>query len=76
MHDRLTVAAGALAGAILGAAAAHLLLTERGRRTLHDVRPALDDLSHALHDACAAIDRLGAAVREGRRVTRELRSAS
>jgi len=76
MNDNLTVAAGALAGALLGAVAAHLLLTDRGRRMLHDVRPALDDLSRALQDVCMTIDRLGEAVREGRRVTREIRSAS
>ncbi len=76
MNDRVTVAAGALAGAVVGAAAAHLLLTERGRLILHDVRPALADLSYALRDAGDALDRLASAVREGQRVAREIRSAS
>jgi DNA-binding transcriptional LysR family regulator len=76
MNDRVTVATGAHAGAILGATAAHLLLTERGRRFLRDLRPAVEDLSDALREAGAAIERLGTEVREVRRVTREIRSAS
>jgi hypothetical protein len=76
MNDRATVAAGALGGAVLGAATTYLLLTGRGRHALSEVQPALHDVARALGDLCMTIDRLGAAVREGRRVSREIRSAS
>lgn len=74
MTERFSVAVGALAGGVLGAAAAHFLLTERGRQTLRQLRPALHELSGALQDCSVALERLGDALREGRRVTRELQS--
>jgi len=70
--DNARVFTGAMAGALVGGAAAYLLLTSRGRRTLADLQPALADLSHAAHDFRLTLEKLGQATEDGRRVVRDI----
>lgn len=70
MNDNARVFAGAMAGALVGAAGAYLLLTARGRQILADVQPALADLSHAIHDFRMTLETFGQPTNNAPRVVR------
>jgi len=76
MNDDLRIAGGVIVGAMIGGVAAHLLLTDRGRRSLRLLGPAIGEVSQAMRDVGQALDRLGHAMREGRLVARELRTTA
>ena len=56
MTDRSSILLGALAGAVVGAAAGYLLFTEEGRRLREDMEPKLRDLMGELDKARSLID--------------------
>lgn len=56
MTDSGRILGGALVGAVAGAVAAHLLLTQQGRQTLRQLRPALDEFAAFLHDVSAVFE--------------------
>ena len=76
MNDDLRVAGGVILGAVIGGVAAHLLLTDRGCRSLGQLGPALGEVSQTARDIGFAVERLGRAMREGRQVARELRTSA
>lgn len=54
MNDRTTILAGAAVGALVGAAAAYLVLTPRGRRLRAEVEPVLRELLAELGEPAEA----------------------
>jgi gas vesicle protein len=75
MNDRMRIVGGGLLGAAIGSMAAYLLLTEDGRSKLGRMKPAVDELSHVLHDVRGTIMKLGEVAIEGRRAMSEVRAA-
>jgi gas vesicle protein len=67
--------AGALIGALVGAAAAYLFLTEGGRQVRERMEPALDNLRSDFYRFKGTIEKLGDMANEGMRVVNEFQSA-
>lgn len=76
MEERTAVLAGALAGAIVGAAASYLFLTERGRDLRDRLEPAVDDLRREIQRFQRTLEKVGDVASEGVRVIQELGEAS
>ena len=71
MDDRTAVTAGALIGAVVGAAASYLFFTERGRELRDRIEPAIDDLRHEFGRFQGTIEQVGRIASEGARVVQE-----
>jgi gas vesicle protein len=67
--------AGALAGALVGALASYLFLTDRGRTLRDRIKPALDDLQHEFGRFQGTIEQVGRVANEGMRVVQEFNTA-
>jgi gas vesicle protein len=67
--------AGALIGALVGAAAAYLFMTEDGRRVRERMEPALDTLRSDFYRFKGTLEKLGDMANEGMRVVNEFQSA-
>lgn len=67
--------AGLAVGAALGAVAAYLIFTERGRRGLHDMDATLEDASGALEKFRTVLRRSDGILREARSVFEDTRAA-
>lgn len=63
MNERSAIVFGALAGAVLGGAAAFLFLTERGRRLREDLEPRLQEVVNEFQRVRLTLDQ----ARSGRR---------
>jgi len=61
VEERTAVALGAIAGALIGGAAAYLLFTERGRRLRDELEPRVMALAGEVARARAAADDVRAA---------------
>jgi gas vesicle protein len=67
--------AGAVVGAITGAAAAYLFLTDRGRTLREHMEPAVDELRREFARFQQTIVKLGDMANEGMRVVHEFNAA-
>ena len=75
MDDRTAVTAGALVGAVVGAAAGYLFLTNRGRTLRDRIEPAIDELQREFKRFQGTIQQVGRMAGEGARVVQEFSSA-
>ena len=75
MDDRTAVTAGALIGAVVGAAAGYLFFTERGRVLRDRIEPALEDLQREFGRFQGTIQQVGRMASEGARVVQEFSAA-
>ena len=75
VDDRTAVTAGALIGAVVGAAAAYLFFTDRGRGLRDRIEPALDDLQREFARFQGTIQQVGKMASEGARVVQEFSAA-
>jgi gas vesicle protein len=72
-HSRLM--AGAVVGALVGAAAGYLFFTDRGRALRERMEPAVDDLRKEFGRFQKTIEKLGVMANEGMRVVNEFNAA-
>ena len=75
MDDRTAITAGALIGAVVGAAASYLFFTERGRGLRDRIEPALEDLQREFGRFQGTIQQVGRMASEGARVVQEFSAA-
>ena len=75
MNDRMAVTAGAVIGALVGAAAGYLFFTERGRVLRDQMEPAVDDLKREFARFQGTIEQVGRMANEGVRVFQEFTAA-
>ena len=75
MNDRTAVTAGALVGAVVGAAAGYLFLTNRGRTLRDRIEPAIEDLQREFKRFQGTIEQVGRMAGEGARAVQEFSSA-
>ena len=75
MNDRMAVTAGAMIGAVIGAAASYLFFTERGRGLRDRFEPAIADLQREFGRFQGTIEQVGRMASEGARVVQEFSSA-
>jgi gas vesicle protein len=75
VNEQSRIISGALVGAVVGAAAAYLFFTERGRRLRERMEPAVDDLRDEFAKFQRTIEKLGAMANEGMRAYNEFNAA-
>ena len=75
MNDRTVVTAGALIGAVVGAAASYLFFTDNGRVLRDRIEPTLADLEREFGRFRGTIEQVGRMAGEGARVVQEFTSA-
>ncbi len=75
MNDRTAVTAGALVGAVVGAAASYLFFTGRGRELRDRIQPAIDDLQREFGRFQGTFEQVGRMASEGARALQEFSSA-
>ena len=71
----MAVTAGALIGAVVGAAAGYLFFTDRGRVLRDRIEPAVDDLKREFARFQGTIEQVGRMASEGARVVQEFTAA-
>jgi len=67
--------AGAVVGALVGAAAAYLFFTDRGRDVRNRFEPMVDDLRQEFTRFQRTIEKVGSMASEGMRVVNEFNAA-
>jgi gas vesicle protein len=75
VDDRMTVTAGALIGACVGAAASYLFFTDRGRVLRDRIEPTIADLEREFGKFRGTIEQVGRMASEGARVVQEFTTA-
>ena len=75
MSEQTRVMAGALVGALVGAAACYLFFTENGRRMREKIEPAIDDLRHEFGKFQRTIEKVGDMANDGIRLVNEFNAA-
>jgi gas vesicle protein len=75
VSDRTAVTAGALVGALVGAAASYLFFTGRGRELRDRIEPAIEELQREFMRFEGTIQQVGRMANEGSRVVQEFMSA-
>lgn len=75
MTDRNAVWTGATVGALVGAAAAYLFFTERGRAVRDRMEPAIDDLMREFQKFRRTLERVGDMANDGLRALNEFQEA-
>jgi gas vesicle protein len=75
VDDRTAVTAGALIGAVVGAAASYLFFTEGGRGLRDRIEPAIEDLQREFGRFQGTIQQVGRMAGEGARVVQEFSAA-
>jgi gas vesicle protein len=75
VDDRTAVTAGALIGAVVGAAASYLFFTERGRSLRDRIEPAIEELQREFGRFQGTIQQVGRMASEGARVVQEFSAA-
>jgi gas vesicle protein len=75
VNEQSRVMAGAVVGALVGAAAAYLFFTDRGRDLRNRFEPMVDDLRHEFARFQRTFEKVGDMASEGMRVVNEFQSA-
>jgi gas vesicle protein len=75
VSDRTAVTAGALVGALVGAAASYLFFTGRGRTLRDRFEPAIDELQREFMRFQGTIQQVGRMANEGARAFQEFTAA-
>lgn len=75
MNETRVMTAGAMVGALVGAAASYLFFTDRGREMRDRMEPAVDELRHEFGRFKKTIEKVGEMASEGMRVVNEFNSA-
>lgn len=75
MTERATICTGAMVGAVVGATAAYLFFTERGRVTRDRIEPAVDDLMREFQKFRGTIEKIGDMANDGLRAFQEFQQA-
>lgn len=75
MSEQTRVCAGAAIGALVGAAAAYLFFTERGRVLREQIEPAIDDARREFMRFQKTIEKVGELANDGMRVVNEFSMA-
>ncbi len=75
MNEQSRVTAGAVVGALVGAAAAYLFFTDRGREMRDRIEPLVDDLRHEFARFQRTFEKVGEMASEGMRVVNEFNAA-
>ena len=75
MNDSRAITAGALIGAVIGAAASYLFFTERGKHVRDRLEPAVEDLRNEFARFQKTVERLGAMANDGIRAVNEFNAA-
>jgi gas vesicle protein len=75
VSEQSRVMAGAVVGALVGAAAAYLFFTDRGRDLRNRFEPMVDDLRHEFARFQRTFEKVGDMANEGMRVVNEFQAA-
>jgi gas vesicle protein len=75
VSEQRAVTAGAVLGALIGAAATYLFFTERGKELRDKLEPAVNDLQREFTRFRGTIEQFGHLANDGMRVVEEFRSA-
>lgn len=75
MNEQSRVTAGAVVGALVGAAAAYLFFTDRGREMRDRIEPLVDDLRHEFTRFQRTFEKVGDMASEGMRIVNEFNAA-
>lgn len=75
MNESRAMMAGAIVGALVGAAASYLFFTETGHRVRQRIEPAVDDLKREFGNFQKTIEKLGEMANDGLRVVNEFNAA-
>jgi len=75
VNEQSRVVAGAMVGALIGAAAAYLFFTDRGRVVRDRLEPAVDDLRQEFARFQRTVEKVGTMATEGMRVVQEFNAA-
>jgi gas vesicle protein len=75
VNEQSRVMAGAVVGALVGAAAAYLFFTDRGRDLRNRFEPMVDDLRHEFARFQRTFEKVGDMASEGMRVVNEFQAA-
>ena len=75
MNDSRVMVAGAMVGALIGAAASYLFFTDAGKDLRDRIEPAVDDLRHQFARFQSTIEKVGEMANEGLRVVQEFNAA-
>jgi len=75
VNESRVVITGALAGALIGAAAGYLFFTDAGRSIRNRIEPAVEDLRREFGRFQKTIEKVGEMANDGLRVVNEFNSA-
>lgn len=75
MNEQTRVWTGAMVGAFIGAVAAYLFFTERGRGLRDRIEPALDDARREFTRFQGTIEKFGVLANDGMRMMQEFQTA-
>ena len=75
VNERSLIVAGAMVGALVGAAAGFLFFTDRGRELRDRMEPAVDELRHEFTRFQRTVEKVGDMANEGMRVVNEFNAA-
>ena len=75
MNEQSQVMAGAIVGALVGAAASYLFFTDRGRELRDKLEPAINDLQREFTRFRGTIEQFSHLANDGMRVVEEFRTA-
>jgi len=73
--ERNAVCAGGMVGALVGAAAAYLFFTDRGRGVRDRVEPAVDDMMREFQKFRRTLEKVGDMANDGLRAFNEFQQA-
>ena len=75
VNESRVMMAGAVIGALVGAAAGYLFFTNRGKEVLNRLEPAVDDLRREFTRFQATVEKLGEMANNGIRAVNEFNAA-
>ena len=75
MNESRVMVMGALAGALIGAAAGYLFFTDAGKQVRDRIEPAVDDLRREFTRFQSTIEKLGEMANNGIRAVNEFNNA-
>ena len=75
MNESRVMVAGALVGALVGAAVSYLFFTDQGQQWRNRLEPAVDDLRREFARFQGTVEKLGAMANDGIRAVNEFNAA-